>query len=217
MGPYWQAVGAAVTLEALLVTFMLSNVFGNSQPPPKPVFIPLVIESVSEPFQAPIEPPPLLEPPTKQEPEPVIEPLPPIVEQQDIVENLPPLSEPTPVPSVIETIAEPVDVLVAVPVATQPLAALVDPAIAYNVELTKAVQAAFKVPGSAAALGFKGRARIGFTLLDGTVSAITLIQSSTLGAVDRAALNAVEKAEYPAAPEGLQGMQGIYEIWVECF
>jgi periplasmic protein TonB len=217
MGPHWQAVGAAVTLEALLVAFMLSNVFGSSQPPPEPVYVPLVIESVSEPVEAPIESPPLLEPPPAQEPELVAKPLPPIVEQQAVVENLPPLSEPTPAPSVMETIAESVDVPVAVPVATQPVAAMVDPAIAYNVELTKAVQAAFKVPGSAAALGFKGRARIGFTLLDGTVSAITLILSSTLGAVDRAALNAVEKAEYPAAPEGLQGMQGIYEIWVECF
>ena len=93
----------------------------------------------------------------------------------------------------------------------------VDPAIAYNLKLAAAVQTAFVVPGPAAALGFKGRARLEFHLRDGVVSNAKIIQASGLGAVDRAALKAVEVAQFPAPPSSLLGKEGVYQIWVACY
>ena len=89
--------------------------------------------------------------------------------------------------------------------------------MAYNVKLAAAVQAAFVVPGPAAALGFKGRARVEFHLRDGVVSNAKIIQGSGLGAVDRAALKAVEMASFPVPPTALVGKEGVYQIWVACY
>ena len=93
----------------------------------------------------------------------------------------------------------------------------VDPALAYNIKLTAAVQAAFEVPGSAKALGFKGKARIEFSLRNGAASSIRVIQSSGLAAVDRAAVTAVQVASFPPPPSALQNKDGLYQIWVACF
>jgi protein TonB len=93
----------------------------------------------------------------------------------------------------------------------------VDPAIAYNSKLTAAVQAAFVMPAPAIALGFKGRARVEFHLRDGLASNAKIIQPSGLGAVDRAALKAVEAAAFPAPPAALAGKEGVYQIWVACY
>jgi TonB family protein len=93
----------------------------------------------------------------------------------------------------------------------------VDPALAYNIKLAAAVQAAFEVPGSAKALGFKGKARIEFSMRNGVVSSIRVIQSSGLSAVDRAAVTAVQVASFPHPPSTMQNKDGFYQIWVACF
>lgn len=98
-----------------------------------------------------------------------------------------------------------------------PAPPLADPAVAYNLKLAAAVQAAFVVPGAATALGFKGRTRIEFQLKDGVVSNYKILQPSGLSAVDRAALKAVEVANFPAPPSALAGKEGIYQIWVACY
>lgn len=91
-----------------------------------------------------------------------------------------------------------------------------DLSAAYNAKLTQAVQMAFEVPAVAESLNFKGRTRIEFSLHNGVVSASRVVQSSGLGAVDRAALKAVQTANYPAPPPSLQGKDGTYQIWVAC-
>jgi TonB family protein len=93
----------------------------------------------------------------------------------------------------------------------------VDPALAYNIKLAAAVQAAFEVPGTAKALGFKGKARIEFSMRNGVASSIRVIQSSGLSAVDRAAITAVQVASFPQPPITLQNKDGTYQIWVACF
>lgn len=100
--------------------------------------------------------------------------------------------------------------------ATPPLP-IVDPAPAYNAKLAAAVQAAFELPAAASALNFKGRTRIEFALHDGLASAIRVIVTSGLGAVDRAAVKAVQAAVFPSPPAALQGKEGGYQIWVACF
>jgi protein TonB len=103
------------------------------------------------------------------------------------------------------------------PPVVSPPAPAVDPALIYYGKLTAAVQAAFVVPGPASALGFKGRARVEFHLRDGVASNAKILQPSGLGAVDRAALKAVEAAAFPPPPPALAGKDGVYQIWVACF
>ena len=95
---------------------------------------------------------------------------------------------------------------------------VIDPAVlaAYNAKLTAAVQAAFRVPNAAADIGFKGRVRIEFTLRNGVVTNIRVDVPSGLGPVDRAAVRAVQTANYPLPPQVLLGKDGTYQIWVAC-
>ena len=143
-------------------------------------------------------------PATTQNPQPAPDPSP-----TPSPEPVAPVLTPNPVASV--KAAQPLP-----PPLAQPVAPALDPAIAYNAKLAAAVQAAFEVPATATALNFKGRTRVEFNLLDGVVSAIRVVQSSGLGASDRAALKAVQTAAFPPPPPALQGNPGTYQIWVAC-
>jgi protein TonB len=209
---FWRSAASALAIELSLVGLVivwvithppeefqqvvplvmsLMDAHKEVQPePPKPQKAPEVVPKVKT--QPPV---PQLAPEVKQ----VEEPAPPVVAKPTAFSAPPP----------------PVQPVVAAPV--NPLPPAVDPAIAYNLKLAAAVQAAFVVPGPAAALGFKGRARVEFHLKDGVVSNAKLIQASGLGAVDRAALKAVEVAVFPAPPSALVGKEGVYQIWVACY
>lgn len=173
--------------------------------------IPLSIEMLmDEPSQAMVTPKP--SPQTPAKPNPKITPSPRPDTPQTVAQ--PTLgNESHAAPSVMkETSAN------AMPShAPQAVTPTIDPALAYNVKLAAAVQAAFEVPGSAKALSFKGKARVEFNLHDGVASAIRVVQSSGLGAVDRAAVKAVEIANFPLPPAELKSKEGIYQIWVACF
>jgi periplasmic protein TonB len=93
----------------------------------------------------------------------------------------------------------------------------IDPAPAYNAKLAAAVQAAFELPAAASALNFKGRTRIEFSLKEGVATAIRVVTTSGLGAVDRAAMKAVQSAVYPPPPAALQTRESPYQIWVACY
>ena len=218
----WASFGVALIIEVGMVLAVLAWVLMH---PPKQLeqVIPLVISMLDTPKEnkpTPVPPPP--EPPKLQktlanapkvatpvqaptpEPKPVEEaPLPAVTKPNAF--TVP--SAPTPPPAVV---APP-------PPPPPPPAPAVDPALAYNVKLAAAVQSAFVVPGPASALGFKGRARVEFHLKDGVVGQVKIIQVSGLGAVDRAAIKAVETAVFPAPPAALAGKEGVYQIWVACF
>jgi TonB family protein len=104
------------------------------------------------------------------------------------------------------------------PPTAAPVSDSIDPALvaAYNQKLTAAVQAAFRVPSTAADMGFKGRVRVEFTLHDGMVVNVRIDMPSGLSIVDRAALRAVQTANFPLPPAALAGKDGTYQIWVEC-
>jgi protein TonB len=104
-----------------------------------------------------------------------------------------------------------------VPIATA-TSQYVDPAIlaAYDAKLTAAVQAAFHVPGTAADMGFKGRVQVEFTMRNGVLTNVRVDVPSGLAAVDRAAVRAVQTANYPLPPQVLIGKDGTYQIWVAC-
>jgi protein TonB len=175
---------------------------------------------------------PAVEQPDKAEPEP---PKPqPVVRNQPLPKpsikptprmpapvEQPQVSEPEPVPVQQTTAPLPFSAPISPP-RTQPAppplkVPEVDPTPAYNAKLAAAAQAAFSMPSVAINLGFKGRAQVQFNLRDAVVSRIQLAKSSGLGAVDRAALNAVQSAKYPLPPAPLQGKDIAFSIWVEAY
>jgi len=175
--------------------------------------MPLVMSMLDAPKEV-LAPPP--KPPKVQEIQPKVKAVVPVV---PAVPEVRPPEEPAP-----PVVAKPTAFSAPAPLPQPPAAApvnppapVVDPALAYNAKLAAAVQAAFVVPGPAAALGFKGRARVEFHLRDGIVSNAKIIQASGLGAVDRAALKAVEMASFPVPPPALVGKEGVYQIWVACY
>jgi periplasmic protein TonB len=221
----WRAFAAAVSLESLII---VGGLMGVALQPPRAIDnvalisiepAPKVVEGKPPEPNAPLPKPIVVPQPLVQAPKPVAPPV-------AVAPSQPPVQTPVavPTPAVVTPVVEPAvatpapvakPVVPAQPVAPPPVAA-VDPSIAYNGRLAAAVQAAFEVPASAAALNFKGRTRVEFNLTDGVVLAARVIQSSGLGAVDRAAVKAVQAASFPAPPAALQGKEGVYQIWVAC-
>lgn len=188
-------------------------------PPVTPPVPPPVPPPVKPPTLAPVRPPEVglpapVDTPVTPAPTvaataaPMAFPPSPVAQAAPHAVQAPPQSPPPPPPPTKAPAAVPVPAVQPAP------AANADPSPAYKSQLTAAAQAAFQVPGTVAALNFKGRARVGFKLTGQTVSAIVLVQSSGLGAMDRAALAAVQNAQYPKAPAELRDREISFEIWV---
>jgi protein TonB len=216
----WSSLGSALLIELGVVGAVMAWLFMH---PPQELqeVIPLVMSVLEE---SKVEKPQLPKPPE-------VKPLPRVPKTLTAAQVHTPLPL-APVPADVRPVEEPAMPVVGKPTAfstpaapslppapavSSPSQPTVDPAIAYNSKLATAVQAAFVVPGSASALSFKGRARVEFHLRDGVASNAKIIQPSGLGAVDRAALKAVETAAFPAPPAALVGKEGVYQIWVACF
>ena len=208
----WRSFGVALCLEVGFVAVVVAWV--ATHPPKLPeLLIPLSIEAVppAESEKPPVPVKPLLPLPQLQPPRPISPVTPPSQ----------PAPVPTPLPAVpVQASAAPVTQAVATPspapapiMRSVPVQA-VDPIPAYNAKLTAAAQAAFEVPGTVTALNFKGRTRVGFKLRDAVPFSIAIVQSSGLGAMDRAATKAVQTAAFPQPPVALQGQELSYEIWV---
>lgn len=216
----WRAFGSALGLEVALAALVVAWVATHHAPQPVQV-IPLSIEAPAFP-----QPEKLPDPaPQKsmvsherQRPKPINHTVP---QSQPAVA---PVAVPLPGTQAAVPAPTPTATQVPTPVSTpasnpQPAqtptpAQVADPIPAYNAKLTAAAQAAFEVPGTVTALNFKGRTRVGFRLRDGLPSSISIVQSSGLGAMDRAAIRAVQAAFFPQPPSGLQGKEMAYEIWV---
>lgn len=209
---FWSSALSALALELGLLGIAIVWVVMHP-PEDMPQVVPLVMAMMEAPKEViPKQPElpklPVVVPQTKAS-APVPQPVP---ERRPVEEPAPPMvAKPT------AFSAPPVPVQSTPVVPVNPSPPLVDPAIAYNLKLAAAVQAAFVVPGPATALGFKGRTRVEFQLKDGVVSNAKILQASGLGAVDRAALKAVEVAVFPAPPPALLGKEGVYQIWVACY
>ncbi len=214
----WQAFGSALGLEVVVIGVLMAWLAAHTPPLPE-VVVPLSIESLVAPaLEKPREPekvkPPPIVPPVK----PLVRavtPTPPTPVSTPVVAAVTPPLSPAPSPIAAPTApATPVATAAPVVPVVPPTANVVDPALAYNAKLTAAAQAAFEVPGAVTALGFKGRARVEFNLRDAVASAVHIVQSSGLGAMDRAALKAVQNAVFPQPPASLQGKELRYQIWV---
>ena len=89
------------------------------------------------------------------------------------------------------------------------------PSAEYAAKVHAAVQAAHYYPPAAAALHYSGRVRVEFHLRDKIPSESRILVASGLGIIDRAALQAVQNAQYPTPPAELVGIDLIYQVWVE--
>ena len=205
-----QTLLIAIAIEAGLLLGtggLILNAVAQVQPlPDRPVEI-----SIAEPEKKEI-------PKEKPKPEPRHEPKPapvpvPIVHTAAPVPT-PPLavSTPTPAPIIDSPIVEP-----PVPVITPPpqrTNSIAEREAEFAAKVKAAIQAAVVYPPAARSMGFIGRARVEFQLLDGIPSQIRILQGSGIGMIDRAALASVSNASYPVAPESLRGKSQLYQVTV---
>ncbi|MBV8380553.1 MAG: energy transducer TonB [Paucibacter sp.] len=214
----WEAFGAAFTIEAIGVSGLLTWwALHPSEPPLRP--LPLVIEAAA-PAPEPQAPPP---PPQIAPPPPV--PTPQHVRVQPAPAPPPePTPEPAPAPTPAPVLAPslpPAPPAAAIPVAAPtpppmpPAPAPAGPTPEYRARVYAAAQAAFVYPAAAAAVGFKGRTRINFTLHGTTPVNVHVVVGSGMGLVDRAAVHSVESGNYPPPPPELKGTDVNFELWVD--
>jgi protein TonB len=90
-----------------------------------------------------------------------------------------------------------------------------DPNAEYQSKVRAAVLAAVYYPPAAAAMHYAGRVRVEFHLRDAVPSSLSVVVSSRIGMIDRAALQTVQNAQYPAPPAELSGKDHVYQVWVE--
>jgi protein TonB len=212
----WLAFGSAIAIEVTVVLALLAWLaMRPTQVPDKTVPITIEVAAPAITEEPPKPPEPAKAKPLSSLPKPVVRAVSPPLPVPQVVPAptaLPVTQAPSPVPATATPSNPPAQTPAPAPAPTQP--PTVDPAPAYNAKIAAAAQAALEVPGTVTALNFKGRARVGFKLRDGVVSSIVIIQSSGLGAMDRAAAKAVQTANYPPPPAALQGKEIAYEIWV---
>jgi len=215
----WPAFGAALTLETVAIASLIAWTMLH---PKEPVLRPLAIEIAA--------PTPAVQPEPPAPPKPVVPtPIPLVTSQAKPVKvaaspspapSPPPLLPLSAAPSEVAAPATPVPLSAAPAVAPPPPslpppAGPVGPSSDYIAKVRAAVQAAFAYPAAAAAADFHGRTRVAFSLRDVTVSGARVLVGSGMGLVDRAALQAVQAARYPAPPADMQGREHTYEVWVE--
>ncbi len=82
-------------------------------------------------------------------------------------------------------------------------------------QIDEAVNAAKSYPPAAQHLRMQGRSQISFSYRDGVVTNVALTRSSNADMLDRAALNAVRRAAYPAAPPALTHHPLQLAVWLD--
>jgi periplasmic protein TonB len=80
--------------------------------------------------------------------------------------------------------------------------------------LRAAIQAALHYPESARMAGMSGRTRVAFRYRDGVVSNVSVVVSSGMGLLDRAAVAAVRDAAYPKPEPAFVGKTLSEQLWV---
>jgi protein TonB len=92
--------------------------------------------------------------------------------------------------------------------------AVAAPTASFEGALRAAIQAALRYPESARMAGMSGRTRVAFHYRDGAVSDASVVVSSGIGLLDRAALAAVRDAAYPKPEPAFVGKTLSEQLWV---
>jgi len=201
----WQAFGMAAAIEIAIVATVLVGAARHVQhdeavvtmidltTPTPPVAPPSPPKPDIPPPRAKAVPVPQLELPVLQEPVPPTPVVPQPVVAREVAKEA---------PAIAAHVAPPPP-----PPASAPLPA------EYIAKMQAAVQAAFEYPMAAKAQDFRGRARVAFSLVDTHPSGARVIVSSGMNIVDKAALRAVEAANYPPPPDGAARADRVFEVW----
>lgn len=205
----------ALALEAAVLA--ASAAFVLSAPAaPRPVETPVDIVIEETKVIEPVPEPPKPEPKMESQPKPVA---PRVVKAEapaiPVSAPVPPQPEMPPAPAapLVSQVAE-----APPPSPPPPPAPAVNAAAAREAEFAAkvkaAIQAAVLYPAAARSMGASGRARIEFHLRNRATSQLRVLQSSGTGMLDRAALDAVSRAQYPAAPDTLKDKDQHYQVYV---
>ncbi|WP_206997147.1 TonB family protein [Trinickia mobilis] len=187
---------------------------------------------------APVEPPPTMltlaappAPPTPPAPKAVVQtppkpqtppPVRPVVPVHHVVTHMPPPKpavappQPAPTPAPMMPSAAPTEAAPAPrpPPAPAPAPAATSASPSFESALRAAIQAALHYPESARMAGMAGRTRVAFQYRDGVVSDVSVVVSSGIGLLDRAALAAVRDAAYPKPEPAFVGKTLSEQLWV---
>ncbi len=217
-GKRWLAsTGLALLIEVVVLVAMAWWVSRPAPPPPpQPVEITLTQPKPQPKVVTPKPPPPKPKPP-KPKPKPLPRPkVRHIVHPKPL--PLPPKPRIQPPPAPVPA-ARP-----AMPVAPPPpppppprKPPKVDTAalqMSFEVLMREAIQDAVHYPEAARLMQVEGRTQVAFTFLDGRVSQLRVVHSSGVPSLDRAALQAVRTAPYPAPPAALAGRPLAFVVWV---
>ena len=204
-----QALGLAVLVELILLVGM-AIIFINTRTVTPKTSAPVALTIVTEPTP----PAPIAKPvPLPPQPKPKVTP-----SHQAKPHPLRPTPPAPPVPLAQAPSPTAFSVPVAPPAPPQPpppvVTSRVDLHAEYADRVRAAVQAAVYYPPAAVAMHFSGRVQVAFQLQDGIPGETRIMTSSGLGIIDRAALQAVQTARYPAPPDDLRGHDLSYQVWV---
>jgi protein TonB len=218
-------LAAAIALLAELAVLGGVWVWVNGKPasPPAPLRPPVTVTlaPAMQPAPRPVTAP---APQTKPQPLPRPAPVRPAAPAQHVARiarpqrvAAPPAPAPmqmptpapvAPVPSAASTEAPPPPAPAAAPPAPS------GPTPSFEGALRAAIQAALHYPEAARMAGMSGRARVGFHYRDGAVSDVTVVVSSGMAMLDRAALAAVRDANCPKPEAAFAGKTLSEQLWV---
>jgi periplasmic protein TonB len=207
---FYPAAALALIVEAALLgaAFVLF-----SRTPPMPLEQPVTVLTIA--------PAPLPQPVAPAEPQPkpqqVTRPATPVRHVAHLTPPRPaPAPQPIPAPAPPSTMpTDPAPVPRAPPPPpSAPPAAAADPSASFEGALRAVIQAALRYPESARMASMAGRTRVAFKFRDGVVSDVTVVTSSGVGLLDRAALAAVRDAAYPKPEPAFSGKTLSEQLWV---
>lgn len=218
-----RAFALAILAELGIVGAVALMLAGAVSPRPalsEPVPITLVSEEPAPPEPSPPTPP--APPPPKPLP-PVAMPKPQVQPKAKVAPQKPAapaaaVQTPEPAPDAQAPVAEAPTAFsepVRTPPAPPPTGDKDAPNAEYAAKVKAAVQAAVVYPPAALALHFAGRVRVEFHLRDSVAGQARIVTASGVGMIDRAALQSVQSASYPAPPADMQGKDHVYQVWVE--
>ncbi|WP_118185958.1 TonB family protein [Paraburkholderia phosphatilytica] len=209
----YTAVGVALFVELAMLTgaWVVLHRPHVETPPERPPTL-LSLATAPAPKPAPVAPPvpqPVHPAPQPPRPHEVVKPL------HHVTHAVPPRPMPVPVapaapvqPAAAPQIAAPQPA----PVAPPPAPA--GPSPSFESALRAAIEAALHYPESARMAGIAGRTRVAFHYRDGVVSDVTVVISSGVALLDRAALAAVRDADCPKPEPALVGKTLSEQLWV---
>lgn len=226
-GKRWPVATLAALLLEIALIAAVAWWSSRPAPPPPPPPIQIVLEApkpapktVAPPVPKPPEPKPIPKPVVKPQPKPIVHNV-----QPKPVQPPPQQPAPEPTPKVQAPPAPAPDTHPAMPVAAPtppappPPPAPPAPDVAsikatFEAELRSAIQAAVHYPQAARLMQLTGKTLVGFDFRDGVASNLRVVTSSGADLLDKAAMDAVRNAPYPATPKELQGKTLAFTIWV---